>query len=831
MIKQADDLVTESTFNGQRWAGIHLNDRGDYSYDEEKMIASANFKNVAGLSADEYYMKLTSILYLLPNKEKSYELVRKFMRHMFPDRPTLSRKKALKLLTGRESGLQAKTIKVPGYWINPPIRYRSIDNGIVRVLPTPGVPWNAAWIAMPPNEENVKWCINALSVFDDEGNIAYTPEWGPYPDRVQVLTEYQEIQHWITVLISLQLCVLTADVGDFPLDKDIFHMLIKEIDYMNDNFRWATCMVECAEFYDTPCEDEWYDYGIINQEMEQHIHYFKSQVNGRFTVSFDPLKDVESVRNAMLHVTRHQLQGLGIKLCSIARLNFERQIVESKMAGKNAKRNRARREKKKAAKRLEKKVERIEHKVEQAARAKPRIVSVMKAAGRQGGWAPSFKPKMPPGRVNPYLKCIIDPSSHQCRYPDHFSGRTGLAKTIIEQDMKLGALSSFRGIVLPQLKNALIMSTNDADDTSGSTDWGDYWYDLTPDSSKHTYFSGSHIDFDEALFQCPQSGVMPFVKNPDGKYDKTKFDLTLSSLAPTAVDFGSESVIETEGGGGTWKIELEDSTGAVSTLCDQTSKGTMTKRSPAVGATWARLKVTCNKDIKILGMNFKIFMPIAINKDSRFTRYSFPDVDGAVNLFDSYRVVSQSLQITFFGDTVYDGGRVAGYYYRGENSLVQGDLLDLGTISTRPNSYSGPLREGLYMVWRPAKELDMQFRDPDNDYLQGGLPVLIFAGKADHNTSTIRVRITTVYEYETSSCLVDTEFSHVYPQWITEAMVALQGFPYAMGNPIHVKEIKNFLSNLVNKGRNAWNKASPYINGALQFGKSIAPLIEGMALL
>lgn len=836
MLKRDDDLVTEGTFKGQKWAGVTMDDAGTYVYDVNKLLASANFKNVSGLDDEQYFCKLTSILYLLPHDDESFELISRFIEFMYPHRPKLTRDQALNLLTGRESSLigttevlQAKELKVASVLYDEHneirqlngeclLRYVVSNDGFCHVIQTHGCAWNARWLFNPPNWANVDWCINSKAEFDRHGELEAVPSWGPYPGKSSHLSEMDELRHWLRLIHALLKMTDDSLVNFESWNQEVYDMLRKEYEYINDYFRYATCYVEAFEFLDIVDSS---DLEVIQNELISTRNYFLMQGSECITTHRAPAYDHETVRSYMLHTAVSQLQGRGIKLC----MKAEKLIKMVQDKKKKTAKNKRRREKQKAKKATGAVKHLVNAEFEKAAKEiREEIASPTFGYGKKSKGA---KPKI---GANPYLKTLVAPDTYSCRYPDHITAKTGLARTIIEKDFKLGTSGEYRGMVIPQLKSPLALSTKTADDTADNDSYGDYYYELKKDASKHNYVNGGLMVFDENVFQCPKSAVIPFVKNTDGSYDKTKFDLTLSAIAVNAIVFGTESSFDIEGGGGNWSLSLHDSTGLIQVLCNQASNGAMTKRSPALGSTWAHLQFTCTKDIKFKKLKFTLYMPIALNKDARFDRHQFAEESAALDLFDSYRVVGQSVLITYLGDRMYDGGRCVGYYYKGTQDPIEENLMNRDIIAAKPGSYSGSLRDGLYMIWRPAKDLDMAFRDPDDDYFNGGLPVLVFAGKADHDTASIRVRVVTVYEFETTSALIDQEYSPVKPDWITKANIALQGFPFAMGNPIHVKEIRNFLANLVTKGRHAWNTVAPYAQTAWNVGRTALPLLEGLLI-
>lgn len=199
---------------------------------------------------------------------------------------------------------------------------------------------------------------------------------------------------------------------------------------------------------------------------------------------------------------------------------------------------------------------------------------------------------------------------------------------------------------------------------------------------------------------------------------------------------------------------------------------------------------------------------------------------GIKPVFEEYRVVAQSVLITYEGDTLYNGGNITGRIVNGGTAPLDLGMVDYQSIASLPDSYERPLTMGAYAFWKPTDEKDMLFRpvtDVDED---GDLPSVVFAGTVKNVANAVlRLRVTTVVEAKTSRSFMSTDYSVVDPDQIKRAAIALRGIPRIMENPLHLEDIKKFLQSIVTKGKQVYDVAAKVAPVAIPLGKALGSLL------
>lgn len=238
---------------------------------------------------------------------------------------------------------------------------------------------------------------------------------------------------------------------------------------------------------------------------------------------------------------------------------------------------------------------------------------------------------------------------------------------------------------------------------------------------------------------------------------------------------------------------------------------------------WLTYESNVVTTVRVKRMKLSMYFPQKSGSE-RGLYYNNKSIDKAVAIADAYRVVGQTLLVSYVGDVTKEGGRIFGYFYNGVTDIKENHLDVASKIATRKGAYSGPLRDGLWMHWKPCKELDMQFRDPD-DSLPPNIPLMIFAGDAQEAGTRIRVRVTTCYEYISNEDVASTSKSPVYPEQIVEAERLLRNFPQIMENPMHFEQVRDFFTQVSNKFKGMWDRYSPYVKTGLSIAQMAAPLL------
>jgi len=167
-----------------------------------------------------------------------------------------------------------------------------------------------------------------------------------------------------------------------------------------------------------------------------------------------------------------------------------------------------------------------------------------------------------------------------------------------------------------------------------------------------------------------------------------------------------------------------------------------------------------------------------------------------------YRPVACSALFTSSSSPLVTGGMVAAAYlpsnaadtlFFGATTNPLGDLDSWENLSLLPGSYNGPLREGAYVWYSPADNLDTAMYSP-NDALEHKYPTLCISGQLTPTGAVTtlpaaiqvgRLEVTTVYEGVSTSQLYDAQMM-LGSQSIMDAVnrhLAVQ--PHAMQNKKH----------------------------------------------
>lgn len=175
--------------------------------------------------------------------------------------------------------------------------------------------------------------------------------------------------------------------------------------------------------------------------------------------------------------------------------------------------------------------------------------------------------------------------------------------------------------------------------------------------------------------------------------------------------------------------------------------------------------------------------------------YQIPDLDMALGLYDSYRVVSMSQFVTYRGSMLDNGGQIAATLFRGGEPPSINDLYTYDQVSQcRPSAYDGPLIDGSYTYWEPADTHDMDFREPkaSNPWLH---PYTVCAGVVSEpsQVNSLRLRVVLNFEAISRSQLLHYSDSRVNPQEIAHAAMVLRNRPTSMSNKSHLKTLEDFL--------------------------------------
>lgn len=174
------------------------------------------------------------------------------------------------------------------------------------------------------------------------------------------------------------------------------------------------------------------------------------------------------------------------------------------------------------------------------------------------------------------------------------------------------------------------------------------------------------------------------------------------------------------------------------------------------------------------------------------------DVDIAAQLFQQYRVVSMGGLLSWRGPTIGDGGRAAGYLYRGGLSSGAMGFWDYSTLSSLQGAADNAIKLGTYGIWQPMDTKAMNFRAADAP--TDNFPYIVLTGQySGDGTGTavipgvLRLRVASNFECISVSQVVSQFPSRVDTGERDAAVRFLATFPPVMENPLHWDAIANTL--------------------------------------
>lgn len=188
------------------------------------------------------------------------------------------------------------------------------------------------------------------------------------------------------------------------------------------------------------------------------------------------------------------------------------------------------------------------------------------------------------------------------------------------------------------------------------------------------------------------------------------------------------------------------------------------------------------------------------------------------NIATEVRVIAMSSLITFQGNTLENGGRIAATWYGGGKSPGDAQLYEYDNISIYDDSASNPLMEGIYSYWKPTDDVTMRFK-PTNLEAEYSDGYIVQAGEITTltNTKALRLKIVMIIELTTRSQLMTTVNSRTNMAEILQAQAMISNFPTSMGNPEHMEAIRRFLNSVgqvvLDTGKfvyNNWDSIKPF---------------------
>lgn len=436
-----------------------------------------------------------------------------------------------------------------------------------------------------------------------------------------------------------------------------------------------------------------------------------------------------------------------------------------------------------------------------------------------------------------YLKCLLDPEHFATSYPDKYCDKTAVSTFIVNHNLKFDSDGKFFVHVNPTMRDHVVDLTN-------LLPAGVYTFvaQNNYDPAVAINSSGTKIDYgaiatDILLAQVRTSNNTHYGLNRDTNYNyRLPLMTAIGSMDLTSTDLSIFPEYSWDLGT-TWTAP--PFLGGIATVPVPLATTTVAVRWKAagVGATANMTNVGIRLTLTLASSNVGQFVYNASDIDYYNTLTGVladgtPTQDGPI--YNEYRCVGLSCLLTYEGDTLYNGGNIAGRVVPGGQTPFELGWTDYSSIAEFPDSYERPLTMGAYGFWLPTDDKDMFFRKPDQSNYRGDfagdLPSLVFAGTVKNAANAIiRLRVAMVLEAKVSPSFIPTYYSVVDQHQIETVAIALRGMPRIMENPLHMQDIKDFLKRIVNKGKEIYR-------GGAQFYHNYQPIIDplitaGMAAL
>lgn len=434
---------------------------------------------------------------------------------------------------------------------------------------------------------------------------------------------------------------------------------------------------------------------------------------------------------------------------------------------------------------------------------------------------------------NRYLCQLLDPEQYgPSSYPDDFGDQTTCATFIYNSDVPIDSDSGEFGITVnPTLPDHVQFLENVAASTAKSYKFDVSWH-LKTDSAPMTIGTGlTTVNFGKGFGSIyDNTDMSKRLVVDDGwimlpAYTAGTLDIVTGPFTAPLGFWGNAT--------GTITCSVTDNTGAVTSIAS--NNVTVLPN----GLTKIKIGLTNSAGpINLISFPgncaFTLRMTTAAAVTQVWQNHAVANYD---NLFGSdtvqavytnYRTVAMTALITYKGDTLYDGGTIAGRYMEGGATAADQGFVSYDTLSVARGSYDGASKKGAYAWWKPRDTEAMEFRNVDQNNDEGLLPHLVFFGKITTSTissAKLRLRVAMVLEASTTTMFVPVTFSRVAPWEIEACCLAIQSIPRIMENPLHVETIRQFLRDVIRKGQQITASVRPHLPMLMAMAKTAAPLL------
>lgn len=182
-----------------------------------------------------------------------------------------------------------------------------------------------------------------------------------------------------------------------------------------------------------------------------------------------------------------------------------------------------------------------------------------------------------------------------------------------------------------------------------------------------------------------------------------------------------------------------------------------------------------------------------VGGSTALTFYDDPDFAIFVTggLVDGSRPTSAAMLFSYVGDTLSDGGQISACWVPGDiSNTTLGSFAAPGTgrgkLALQPGAYSGPLRDGAYVYWKPDDIEDYQLLSTGTGLLHSYPKLVVCIKSTQPNKVVARVAAVTNFEFTTDRRVCETYSGPVEPDLLLHAKKILAHFPAACSNDGHI---------------------------------------------
>lgn len=412
---------------------------------------------------------------------------------------------------------------------------------------------------------------------------------------------------------------------------------------------------------------------------------------------------------------------------------------------------------------------------------------------------------------NKYLKALVNPEQFDSCFPDEFGGKTAVSRFIYNKLVRVNSDGHYFGVINPTLPDhviELVTSTAASRSYYGTMNIPGGWTVGTGQ-----VYPAEIIPTLTSVSTNPVSANERVIL-PSKEVYKLPNDMTgAGSLYVTWLGASIKGYASLDGGAYT---EVTNDVAFAIPQATQTVKLGFKATTEPTSVSWFKV-----------GLTLAEATTSAAFHEHGVQNYADLLGEGPVEpLFQEYRTVAMSTLISCESDVTHNGGSITAKCVAGGESAVRLGWLTHPDIAELPDSYEGPLSQGLYSFWVPTDEKDMVFRPVGTNNRDGDLPSLVFSGKAASPAECLlRIRVCLVLEAKCSKPYITTVYSRIAPHEILQACIALQGQKRIMENPLHLEEIKDFLKSVIKKGETVVDFVQTYGPAAAAIGKAAAAFL------